>query len=139
MAWERVWDLAVTQPFTCAGDPGASTLLQCACPEVHPAPPAGYPYEGVGERCQPGPEWNGRLAIAALQAVLKVREPEMRIEINGFPSMGLSQALIRLVQRCSLPLGPEARVLLAPPGTPGAGDAAIHVLDSLAHSPECLR
>jgi hypothetical protein len=134
--WQRVWDLAVTQPFSCPGDPGASTLLQCACPDVHPAPPAGYPYEGVGERCPPGPAWTGRLAVAALQAVLQVQEPDLQTDIDGLAGEHVAPALDRLASRCALRLGPE---LMTSPDDPDAGVAAVRVLHLLRNHPGCLR
>ena len=134
LTWEHVWDQAVTQPFSCPGDPGATTLLQCACPEVHPAPPAGYPYEGVGERCPPGPVWHGHLAVAALQAVLKLEEPEAATNIDGL-APHLYPALDKLAERCSLQLGPEVQ---ATPAGPDAGIAAVRVLAFLRSNPGCL-
>jgi hypothetical protein len=132
-SWERVWDLAVTQAFSCPGDPGASTLLQCVCPDVHPSPPVGYPWAGVGERCPPGPAWRGSLAVAALQAVLKVEEPDLQAGIDGQAGRHLSPALDRLAERCSLQVEPD---LQGSPGDPGA--AALRMLGALRSRTDCL-
>jgi hypothetical protein len=69
-----------------------------------------------------------------LQAVLKVQEPERRIEIDGAAGQSLSEPLRMLARRCSL----RVEAVLTTPGDPGAGAAAVRVLNYLSSHPDCL-
>jgi hypothetical protein len=136
--WQALWGEALRQPAQCQENPKASTLLGCACPGL-----ALSVLADLARRCPLQKDWPGPLMVAAMQAVLNVKQKNVWVDEHLGPA--LSDALQPNAFGCILPDEVEtARQLLAGGSaedaiSPEIAKAALTLLEQLRRDPSCAR
>lgn len=138
-AWEQLWGQALAQPVLgCRETPGARTFAACVCPSVSPST------RRPGRPCAADPSWPAHRLIGALEAILRVRQPE-----NVWVDWELGPELSQALQNLHCDMSGEARtaraVLLSVTPVDGnfrtippeARDAAVVLLRYLQQHPSC--
>jgi hypothetical protein len=133
-AWQHLWSQALAQPLSggCRGNPGAMSFQGCFCPHTR-----------ARARCQPDRSWSGPQLVAALEAVLRVKQET--VWVDGELGHDFNAALQRLSLDCAFPDAQEdARMTLEkasydPTSAAAAKDAALLLLQYVQRHPACAQ
>jgi hypothetical protein len=137
-AWQTLWGEALRQPAQCTENQNARSLVACLCPDLQLSPSA-----DPASRCPLQTSWPAPLNVAAVQAVLNVKQKNVWVDERLGPV--LADALQQVPNSCALPDEVQAALQHLAGGSPedeispGVGKAAMVLLKHMQEDPSCAR